>query len=85
MKPKEKKGNRIKYVLFSVLFLVIIVTAVLIAVSRQPKSEGTYQEMDRPSLPTVTVSFLDRYSMKLYGYVNEMTLVDMRDVILPVG
>ncbi len=84
-KEKPKKRQAAKYVIFALVFLVILGIALTVTISYKSSSKEEYREMDKASLPTISLAFADRYETTLHGYVQEMSLLDMREVIIPVG
>ena len=89
MERKKKKAakNRqiIWYVLLAVLFVLIIGITVGVAIGKKIKSDEDYTAMAEASLPTIRVNYGGNYDTELFGYVNEMNLLGMRDVIVPLG
>ena len=84
MNEKKKKSKSAKYLVLGLIFLLIFVLSLSISLIYQKSREEAYSSMAKASLPTVSVKF-GKYETELHGYVTEMTLSDMRDVIVPVG
>ncbi|MBR5739536.1 MAG: hypothetical protein IKY02_06055, partial [Lachnospiraceae bacterium] len=84
MNEKKKKGKMPKYLILVLIFVVILVLSVAVALIQSGANEEEYRAMQKASLPTVSLAF-GSYETELHGYVTEMNLVDMRDVIVPLG
>lgn len=84
MNEKKKKPNSAKYLALGLIFLLIFVLSLSISLIYQNSRQESFSSMSPSSLPTVSLQF-GKYETELYGYVTEMTLSDMRDVIVPVG
>ena len=67
------------------VFVLIVVAAVLTSMIKKHAEQEDYYEMSPASLPVISLSYLEDCSTDLYGYVNEMNLPDMRDVIVPLS
>ena len=81
---EKKKPKSAKYLVLGLIFLLIFVLSLSISLIYRKSHEESYSSMSKASLPTISVNF-GRYETELRGYVTEMTLSDMRDVIVPVG
>ena len=85
MRPKKKKKKPTKYIVLIVVFVLIVTAAVLTSMIKKHVDQEDYYEMSEASLPVISLSYLEDCSTNLYGYVNEMNLPDMRDVIVPLS
>ncbi|MBQ6550213.1 MAG: hypothetical protein IJL78_02260 [Lachnospiraceae bacterium] len=85
MRPKKKKKKTTKYIVLVVVFVLIVIAAVLTSLLAKHVSDNDYYEMPAASLPVISLSYLTDCETELYGYVNEMNLPDMRDVIVPLS
>lgn len=83
-KRKERNGKILRIVLLSVMFFVIIGVVTAVAIVHKASTEETYQAMGEASLPTITLRYEEGHETELHGYVNDMDLLAMRDVIVPL-
>ena len=84
-KKQERNRKVLRIVLLSVMFFVIIGIVIAIAIVHKAASEESYLSMSEASLPTVTLRYEEGHQTELHGYVNEMDLLAMRDVIVPLN
>ena len=83
---KEKKQKPITKYLILVLFFVLTVAAALFfALEKKKDSEENYSRMAEASLPLVELNYNGNDSVFLHGYVTEMPVSHMRDVIVPLN
>ncbi|MBQ9911080.1 MAG: hypothetical protein IJM50_06255 [Lachnospiraceae bacterium] len=82
---KEKKQRPVtKYLLFALLFVVTVAAALFFALEHKKASEENYSRMAEASIPLVYVNYNGNDSTALHGYVSQMSVPSMRDVIVPL-
>ncbi|MBR3436727.1 MAG: hypothetical protein IKG97_03115, partial [Lachnospiraceae bacterium] len=84
-KKQERNRKVLRIVLLSVMFFVIIGVVITVAIVHKGSSEESYIPMSEASLPTVTLRYEENHETELHGYVNDMDLLAMRDVIVPLS
>ena len=84
-KKQEKNRKILRIVLLSILFFVIIGVVIAVAIVHKASSEESYLPMSEASLPTITLRYEEGHETELHGYVNQMDLLAMRDVIVPLS
>ncbi len=85
MKQKKKRKKLIKFLILILIFLLILGAALAAAVlHRQTVKDESYQQMEKATLPVISLNYGNGYTTQLHGYVSEMTVKDMRDVIVPL-
>ncbi|MBR0088004.1 MAG: hypothetical protein IJL98_09735 [Lachnospiraceae bacterium] len=81
----QHKSKLTRYLLLALLFIIIISGVLLAAILRKNDSGDQYQRMQEASLPLLSMALSGTCSTELHGYVDEMNLLDMRDVIAPLS
>ena len=74
-----------RYIFLAVLFIAIITAVLLVANLQKKKGAEAYARMQKASLPIISLSLPEGFETDLHGYVKEMNLLDMRDVIVPLS
>ncbi|MBP5225341.1 MAG: hypothetical protein J6Z38_07160, partial [Lachnospiraceae bacterium] len=83
MKAKKQRPVT-KYLLFALLFLVTVAAALFFALEKKKASEENYSRMAAASVPLVYVNYNGNDETALHGYVEQMSVSSMRDVIVPL-
>lgn len=84
-KKKAAKSRKVWYIIgLSVLFLSIIAVTIWAAFGRKKTTATDVKTLEEASLPTIRIHYNDICETELHGYVNDMNLLDMRDVIVPL-
>ena len=83
-KNKERNRKILRIVLLLVLFFVVIGVVIAMAIAHKASSDESYLAMGEATLPTITLSYEGGHQTELHGYVNDMDLLAMRDVIVPL-
>ncbi len=84
-KKQERNRKVLRIVLLLVLFLVIIGVVITVAIVHKASTEESYLPMGEATLPTITLRYEEGHETELHGYVNDMDLLAMRDVIVPLS
>ena len=83
MKEKKKKPIT-KYLIFLVLFVLVVIGALFFALEKKKQADSNYSRMAGASLPLIYLNYNGNDSTALHGYVSEMAVSGMRDVIVPL-
>ena len=84
-KKQERNRKVLRIVLLLVLFVVIIGVVIAVAIVHKASTEESYLPMGEATLPTITLRYEEGHETELHGYVNDMDLLAMRDVIVPLS
>jgi len=84
LRNKKKMRPGLKLFLLVLLFLGILGIALGTALIRKNVGQEKYSLLSSASLPVVKLLYLDGYEEVLHGYTTEMSLMNMRDEIVPL-
>ena len=79
------KPKPTKYILLGMLLLVILGGVLISALLKKSQTEDTYRSMEEATLPMISLTFAGNYETELHGYTDDMDLLGMRDVIVPLS
>jgi len=84
LKNKKKMKPAAKILFLVIIFLSIVGIALGTALIRKSTGQEKYALFGSASLPVVSLRYLDGYEEVLHGYTMDMSLMDMRDEIVPL-